>query len=360
MYSVISHLRLMGRVVFCIVFAFTMCEQSCADSVEEDEAKMHSRIPYVVTRTDTVKDMLWIADVEAEDVVYDLGSGDGRIVISAVRDFGAQRAVGIEIDPNLINLSRENAEKAGVADKAKFIQADLFESDFSDADVVALFLGHVPNIELRPKILRFLKPNSRVVSHQFAMGEWKPAKELTINKRYLGMVGRGMTPFADNPNVPDYTGNEDHSHNMDKVFMWIIPAPIAGVWRGQIQIQQEMRELKLVLLQSLMGVNGTFEISGQSRLTGTVTVDLYGSHVRYWCMPEGSEYGKFEVRFDGHVDDRTLNGRMEIIEDGRSYEQNFKAMRDKADFNGTWKWPSATGDRQVTMRIVNHDAATGV
>src|SRR5436190_4314010 len=130
-------------------------------------------IPYVATHTDTVRDMLWMAQVGKEDVVYDLGSGDGRIVIAAVRDFGARRGVGIEKDPDLVRKSRENAVNAGVADRVEFREGDLFSADCDDASVVALYLGHRANIELRPRLLRLLKPGSRIVSHESAMGEWE-------------------------------------------------------------------------------------------------------------------------------------------------------------------------------------------
>src|SRR5437868_1944794 len=130
---------------------------------------IRSSIPYVATRNDAVNDMLWMANVGKDDVVYDLGSGDGRIVIAAVRDFGARRAVGIENDPERIRESRANARKAGMSDRVEFIQGDLFNADIGQASVVTLFLGHNPNLRLRPELLRVLKPGTRIVSHQFGM-----------------------------------------------------------------------------------------------------------------------------------------------------------------------------------------------
>jgi SAM-dependent methyltransferase len=135
-------------------------------------------IPFVATHHDTVRDMLWMAEVGEEDVVYDLGSGDGRIVIAAVRDFGARRAVGVEINPDLIQESRRAAQDAEVADRVEFIEGDLFAADFSEASVLTLFVGKRENLELRAKLYRELKPGTRVVSHQFGMGEWSPDKSL--------------------------------------------------------------------------------------------------------------------------------------------------------------------------------------
>ncbi len=123
--------------------------------------------------------MLDLAKVGKDDVVYDLGCGDGRIVIAAAKKFGA-RGVGVDIDPQRIKESKENALKAGVADRVKFIQKDLFEMDLSEATVIALYLLPSLNLRLRPKLLSDLKPGSRIVSFAFDMGDWKPEKVITI------------------------------------------------------------------------------------------------------------------------------------------------------------------------------------
>ena len=99
---------------------------------------------------------------------------------------------------------------AGVADQAEFIEGDLFAADFRPANVVALFLGHRPNVDLRAALFRALRPGARIVSHQFNMGEWQPEKVLTVRTVHLGMWGEQWNPFQDNPRVPDYTGNESH------------------------------------------------------------------------------------------------------------------------------------------------------
>ena len=124
--------------------------------------------------------MLKLAKVNRNDVVYDLGCGDGRIVIAAVREFGA-RGVGIDVEAERIREARANARKAGVADRVEFRQQDLFQADISEATVVTLYLLRDVNLELRPKLLRELKPGTRIVSHSFDMGDWKPDKELQVN-----------------------------------------------------------------------------------------------------------------------------------------------------------------------------------
>jgi hypothetical protein len=221
------------RTVLGLGVVVVVLECSCVGSADNKTLPVRSSIPYVATRSDTVQDMLWMANVGKDDVVYDLGSGDGRIVIAAVRDFSARRAFGIEDDPNRIRQSLENARKAGVTERVEFIQGDLFTADFHQASVVALFLGHRPNIKLRSSIFSTLKPGSRIVSHQFNMGEWQPDKMHTVRSVYLGMYASMFSPFSENLRVPDYTGNELKPYKGDRVFMWVVPAPVAGIWRAR-------------------------------------------------------------------------------------------------------------------------------
>lgn len=137
-------------------------------------------VPYVPTPERVVEEMLRIAGVTKDDVVYDLGSGDGRIVITAARQYGA-RGVGIDLDPERIREANENARKAGVADRVRFIQGDLFAADIRPATVVTLYLLPDVNLRLRPKLLRELRPGTRVVSHNYDMGDWAPQKSVTLN-----------------------------------------------------------------------------------------------------------------------------------------------------------------------------------
>lgn len=132
-------------------------------------------VVYVPTKQEVVDAMLELADVKESDVVYDLGCGDGRIVITAAKRFGA-KGKGIDIDPERIKESKENAIKAGVTDKVEFVLEDMFETDVSEASVVYLFLLESLNKELLPKLLEQLKPGSRIVSHVFTMGDWQPEK----------------------------------------------------------------------------------------------------------------------------------------------------------------------------------------
>jgi 23S rRNA G2445 N2-methylase RlmL len=135
--------------------------------------------PFVPTIMEVAEGMLELAKVTNEDVVYDLGSGDGRIAILAAKKYGA-RGVGVEIDPRLVRLSRENARKAGVAGRVKFVRQDLFKADIREATVVTLYLKPEVNLRLRPKLLRELRPGARVVSNNFDMGDWVPDGKQTV------------------------------------------------------------------------------------------------------------------------------------------------------------------------------------
>lgn len=141
-------------------------------------------VPYVPTPQEVVEGMLKLAGVKKGDFVIDLGCGDGRIVVTAAKQFGA-RAVGYDLDPERIKEANENASKAGVTDQVKFVEKNLFEADIKDASVVTLYLLPGVNEKLKPRLLAELKPGTRVVSHSFEMGEWKPVKQLEVSGRRL-------------------------------------------------------------------------------------------------------------------------------------------------------------------------------
>ena len=156
-------------------------------------------VPFVVTPDNVTREMLKLAGVKASDFVLDLGSGDGRIVIVAAKQFGA-RGLGVEIVPELVEKSRDNAKKAGVADRAEFRVQDLFATDLSQATVITMYLLPEVNLQLKPKLLA-LKPGTRIVSHDWDMGDWKPDRTITV----------------DAPDKP--IGRE----KVSKLHLWIVP-----------------------------------------------------------------------------------------------------------------------------------------
>jgi SAM-dependent methyltransferase len=136
-------------------------------------------VPYVPTHERIVAEMLKMADVKGSDVLYDLGCGDGRIPITAAKQFGT-RGVGIDIDPQRVTEAKENAKTAGVTDRVKFFEGDIFDADIKEATVVTLYLLPDVNLRLRPKLLADLKPGTRIVSHNYDMGDWAPLKTVTM------------------------------------------------------------------------------------------------------------------------------------------------------------------------------------
>jgi SAM-dependent methyltransferase len=145
----------------------------------QPSGKLKLDVPYIPTSARAVEAMLKLADVKSTDIVYDLGCGDGRIVIHAARNMGA-RGVGIDIDPERIREARENAIKESVEDLVRFEENNFFDADIREATVVTIFLLEQVNPRMRPKLLADLKPGTRVVSNTFDMGEWKPDKEVTL------------------------------------------------------------------------------------------------------------------------------------------------------------------------------------
>jgi len=164
---------LLSGVLVLIISSTVLSAQQSVPPREAD-------VGYVPTPQEVVNAMLKVANVGENDLVYDLGSGDGRIVITAAREYGA-RGVGIDINPRRIREARENALQNQVTDRVHFIEGDLFEADFSDATVVTLYLLSELNLKLRPKLLSELRPGTRVVSHAFSMGDWEPLEVLNVN-----------------------------------------------------------------------------------------------------------------------------------------------------------------------------------
>lgn len=178
--------------------AFALCCALLAALAQTPTPKRTPDVPFVPTTERAVEAMLELAKVTKNDVVYDLGCGDGRIVITAAKKYGA-RGVGIDINPERIAEAHANAKRQGVEHLVKFIEQDLFEADIREASVVTLFLLSSVNLKLRPKLLAELKPGTRVVSNTFDMGDWKPDKEVTLDD------------------------NGEDSYLSHKFFLWIIP-----------------------------------------------------------------------------------------------------------------------------------------
>jgi precorrin-6B methylase 2 len=160
-----------------IVSAAAVSAQTAAPARSPD-------VPYVPTPENVVEAMLKLGEVKKGDILYDLGSGDGRIVVTAAKQYGV-KGTGIDINPERIQEANANAKQAGVTDKVRFLNQDLFEADIKDATVVTLYLLPAINLKLRPKLWKDLKPGTRIVSHSFDMGDWSPEKKIEVDGRYL-------------------------------------------------------------------------------------------------------------------------------------------------------------------------------
>lgn len=172
------------KLAFCLSIAILLAPAALFSQVQPAEARKPDVI-YVPTPPEVVEAMLKMADAKKGDVVYDLGSGDGRIPITAVQKFGVTKAIGIDIDPARIKEANENAQKAGVTGQVSFRTEDLFQANFSEATIVTLYLLESLNEKLRPKLIADLKPGTRIVSHAFRMGDWKPEKSQEVGGRMI-------------------------------------------------------------------------------------------------------------------------------------------------------------------------------
>ena len=195
----------------------------CAGWLAAAGVSAQDEVPFVVSPEPVTLAMLSIAGVGPRDVVLDLGSGDGRIVITAARRFGA-RGLGVELSPQLVDKSRDNARRAGVAERAQFQVQDLFETDLSQASVITMYLLPEVNLQLRPKLLA-LKAGTRIVSHDWDMGDWVP----------------DHTRVVDAPDKP--VGLEKKS----RVHLWTVPAQLGGLWCAKgaaLRLEQRFQQLR--------------------------------------------------------------------------------------------------------------------
>jgi SAM-dependent methyltransferase len=196
-------------------------------------------VPYVTTPDPVVEAMLSIAGVGGKDTVYDLGSGDGRIVIAAALRHGA-RAVGIEYDRELVAESRETAARAGVSDRVRFLEQDIFLTDIREATVVTMYLLPEVNLQLRPRLLE-LSPGTRVVSHDWDMGDWEPD-----GLRVIPMPEKKVFPVGSST-----------------VFLWVVPARIAGSWQGTLSGPDGAEPVELEIDQRYQRVEAKARRKGQ-------------------------------------------------------------------------------------------------
>jgi precorrin-6B methylase 2 len=229
-------------------------------------------VPYVPTPQPVVDRMLELALVDSSDYVIDLGSGDGRIVISAAKQGATGH--GIDLDPQRIREARENARQADVEDRVIFMQDDIFVTDFSQASVITMYLLSSVNKKLRPRLLEELRPGTRVVSHSFDMDEWKADHSETVDEQVGGY---------------------------HRIYLWIIPARMDGRWTWSLEgddytmdVSQEFQEIDLDIK------------AGRKELETGASI-LRGKRITFTA-----EQGRTNYLFSGHVEDNTIRGTVQI------------------------------------------------
>jgi Methyltransferase domain len=246
--------------LFLSALVITPCAQvEAAQEFQPQVGQEGKDVIWVPTPQALVNKMLDMGKVTAKDYVIDLGSGDGRTVITAAKR-GA-KALGIEYNPDMVELSKRNAAKEGVSDKAQFMKADLFESDFSQASVITMFLLPDINIRLRPKILD-LKPGTRIVSNSFTMGDWTADETTTASE--------GCTSYC-------------------TAYLWIVPAKVKGTWK--------LPQGELTLDQNYQMISGTLKSGANS--TPITNGKLTGDQISFTAG--GTQY-------TGHVIGNTIDG----------------------------------------------------
>lgn len=270
-------------------------------------------VPYVPTPLDVVERMLTMARVGANDYLIDLGSGDGRVVREAARRIG-NRGMGVDHDPELVARSTELARRDGVGDKVSFVQQDLFETDIEPATVVTMYLLPAVNLKLRPKLLTVLKPGTRIVSHDFDMGDWAPDESAELySKLKYGEAG----------------GNS-------KVLLWIVPADVAGRWQWRMQIAGQNLDYDLRVVQRYQKLEGLVRVNGE--LKKLENFALRGDAVSFTVIGE-VKGSTVHQRFDARVNGEAMAGSVTL---------SGPRMQGAADFSAERSERGLRPDRQTS------------
>ena len=229
-------------------------------------------VPFVPSPQVVVDEMLRLANVTKDDFVMDLGSGDGRILITAAGKFGA-RGIGVDLDENLIYQSEENARAAGVTDRVQFLRQDLFKADLAKASVITMYLLPNVNMRLRPVLLG-LKPGTRIVAHDFDLGDWKPDVKVTIRKN---------------------------------VMLWIVPAKIQGRWRLELPLPAGAQTWDLDIRQKHQEIDGVVRVA--DRPPGGVWQPLLrGDRVSFVIVDNTDRENEANMYFEGMVRGNVMEG----------------------------------------------------
>ena len=269
---------LLAAIVFGLPVATAHAQQYGDDQYRPHSGQEGKDVIWVPTPEALIERMLDMAKLTPKDIHYDLGSGDGRTVIAAAKR--GTTAFGVEFNPEMAKLAERSAARAGVADKAKFINGDIFQVDFSNATVVTLYLLPSLNLKLRPTILR-MKPGTRVVSHAFSMDDWQP----------------------------DQTDNVEGR----TAYLWIVPAQVEGTWRWSVTPGQ--KEYELVLRQQFQQVEGLAKLDN-GKMGQLRNVKLSGDQISFSIHELTGTSGTIRRDYMGRVSGNTIQGVFRLSDTG--------------------------------------------
>lgn len=240
-------------------------------------------VPYVPTPIKVVRTLLDLASVGPNDFLIDLGSGDGRIVITAAKEYDA-RGFGVDLNSDLVALSKQYATAEGVEKKVDFFVRDIFNTDLRAASVVTMYLLNEINIQMRPKLLSELKPGTRIVSHDFHMGDWRPDKtvQLAVRKFY----------------------RDDTT-----LYFWIVPAKVAGGWQWRLPLSGEEQSFGLEITQSYQTINGAATYRDYN--LPIFDAGLKGDTIQFSLFVEGTDR-MIRHDYNGRVEGNTIVGTVQM------------------------------------------------
>jgi SAM-dependent methyltransferase len=253
--------------------------------------------PYVQTPMNVVERMQQVAKIGPSDYVIDLGSGDGRMVITAAKEHGA-RGFGVDLDRRLVALANKNAAKAGVSGRAKFYERDLHATDVSAATVMSIYLLPEVNLMIRQKLLSTLKPGTRIVSHDYGMGNWQPdyQEEIDAPQKTVGLLKRS------------------------KILFWVVPGHAAGRWMWRMTTDTKPVDADLALQQNFQMLEGKLTVAGRS--ANIETGKLTGDGIELAATIDGARY-----ELSGRIVANAIEGKVRVTAGGAMREQTLSATR---------------------------------
>jgi SAM-dependent methyltransferase len=293
-----------ARVIPVVLAALLALSCGTVPAASSNEGTVELDVPYVQTPQRVVDRMLAFARPTKNDVVYDLGSGDGRIVIRAARRYGS-RGVGIDIDPARVEEGTRNAQRAGVSDRVRFVQQDVFEADVREATVVTMYLLQSVNERLRPRLLEQLRPGARIVSHQFDLGEWEADESVQVAR------GDGFSAT---------------------VYYWVVPAKVAGTWDVTLGQGDQARRVRLNLEQKYQKVRGSATVDG--RQVPVEDARLVGDRITL-TLPGDAAGGARQLTLTGRVDGDRM---VALAPGGRAGQSGADPTRGAGGDGGALAW----------------------